>query len=238
VDDTDTGKGKSIAFPSSNDGDRLGQASLKLAEQEKQSRLLLSNPPVIDDGEAIDEAVRGRNWPVQESANLEPTEAPDDSRLKDSMTAVQIETLPTLTVVGDDRQTEDAEDPVNSSGTHQVCDRDPETEPPKKRPRKRVVREFIPRLKTSTGRITRATQRWAFLATVGDERWEPSSFTEAIRRSDAPQWRVGIEDEFQSHRDNKSFSEVELPIGAKALASGWVFKRKQVVNRRGLISEA
>ena len=54
----------------------------------------------------------------------------------------------------------------------------------------------------------------------------PSSYSEAVARSDAPVWRAAMERERQSLLDMGAFEEAELPPGQRAVGLKWVFDFK------------
>jgi hypothetical protein len=55
---------------------------------------------------------------------------------------------------------------------------------------------------------------------------EPSSYSEAIARPDAPAWRAAMEREEQSLREMGVFEEVDLPPGQNMVGLIWVFANK------------
>ena len=58
----------------------------------------------------------------------------------------------------------------------------------------------------------------------------PSSYSEAIARSDAPAWRAAMAREEQSLRDMGAFEEVDLPPGQNTVGLIWVFANKTDAN--------
>lgn len=58
------------------------------------------------------------------------------------------------------------------------------------------------------------------------ETTEPRTYKEAMRSPDAPEWKVAIDEEYQSLKLNDTWTVVRLPSGRKALSSKWVLKRK------------
>ena len=52
---------------------------------------------------------------------------------------------------------------------------------------------------------------------------EPSSVTEALQ---SPEWKQAMDDEFESHHQNKTWTLVDLPSGAQTHGCRWVFKYK------------
>jgi hypothetical protein len=58
----------------------------------------------------------------------------------------------------------------------------------------------------------------------------PQSFQEAEALPDADKWRAAALEELQSHAENETWSLVDLPSGAKAIKSRWVFTKKPTPN--------
>ncbi|KAJ6258122.1 hypothetical protein Dda_7037 [Drechslerella dactyloides] len=110
-----------------------------------------------------------------------------------------------------------------------------ETTKPKLTRKKWYSEPVQQRSKTRSGRIIRTVQRWAGAAISGKVNldWEPQSFDEAMHRPDSLEWSKAIENELNAHKINKSFSLVELPEKATALASEWVFKVKRSKTENG-----
>ncbi len=61
--------------------------------------------------------------------------------------------------------------------------------------------------------------------TVASSR-DPPNYAAAIKTPQAEQWRIAIESELKSLRDNRTWIVVEKPANVKPLASRFVFKLK------------
>ena len=56
---------------------------------------------------------------------------------------------------------------------------------------------------------------------------EPQTYAEAMRAPDAPQWKLAMDEEMTSLRENSTWTLEQQPIGVKPIPAKWVFKRKQ-----------
>ena len=65
---------------------------------------------------------------------------------------------------------------------------------------------------------------FAFTASVGPE---PSSYRQALKRSDVDLWTKAAEEELDAHTRNGTWELADLPTGRKAIGSRWVFKVKR-----------
>lgn len=59
---------------------------------------------------------------------------------------------------------------------------------------------------------------------------DPTSIQEAKKRSDWPQWKQAINEEYSSLMKNQTWSLCELPKGRRAISNKWVFKLKLKAN--------
>lgn len=56
---------------------------------------------------------------------------------------------------------------------------------------------------------------------------EPNTLAEAKMRSDWPQWRKAVEEEFESLKKNQTFQQIDRPSNARIIGSRWVFRIKR-----------
>jgi len=63
----------------------------------------------------------------------------------------------------------------------------------------------------------------AFASSLGPE---PSTYGQAMARSDAVQWKLAAEEELDAHSRNGTWELCDLPQGRKAIGCRWVFKVK------------
>lgn len=67
----------------------------------------------------------------------------------------------------------------------------------------------------------------AFTAVDDPEREEPSTYQEAISSDDANNWRLAMQDEYDSLIKNNTWILTQLPPGRKVIKNKWVFKLKR-----------
>jgi len=48
-----------------------------------------------------------------------------------------------------------------------------------------------------------------------------------MRAPDAPQWKLAMDEEMTSLRENSTWTLEQQPIGVKPIPAKWLFKRKQ-----------
>jgi len=65
---------------------------------------------------------------------------------------------------------------------------------------------------------------FAFSASLGPE---PTSYRQALMRSDAESWTKAAQEEIDAHTHNGTWELADLPAGRKAIGSRWVFKIKR-----------
>jgi hypothetical protein len=58
------------------------------------------------------------------------------------------------------------------------------------------------------------------------EHFEPTSLKEAMNCDEAHLWQASVQDEFDSHQKNGTWSLEALPVGRQAIGTRWVFKVK------------
>lgn len=63
----------------------------------------------------------------------------------------------------------------------------------------------------------------------------PLNYNEAITSTDCEKWKIAIEKELDSHRQNGTWILVERPVNAKTIGSKWVFRIK--MNQRVLVTK-
>ncbi|KAK8931206.1 hypothetical protein KSP39_PZI016897 [Platanthera zijinensis] len=56
---------------------------------------------------------------------------------------------------------------------------------------------------------------------------DPSSYREAVESRDCSQWKAAMVEEMNSLQKNQTWDLVNLPKGAKAISSKWVFRKKE-----------
>ncbi len=64
-------------------------------------------------------------------------------------------------------------------------------------------------------------------AAMATELEEPQTYAEAMRAPDAPEWKLAMDEEMTSLRENSTWTLEQQPIGVKPIPANWVFKRKQ-----------
>ena len=64
-------------------------------------------------------------------------------------------------------------------------------------------------------------------AAMATELEEPQTYAEAMRAPDAPEWKLAMDEEMTSLRENSTWTLEQQPMGVKPIAAKWVFKRKQ-----------
>jgi hypothetical protein len=58
----------------------------------------------------------------------------------------------------------------------------------------------------------------------------PTKFEEAMNSSEAEQWREAALKEIEAHKDNETWTLINLPKGAKAIRGRWIFTKKTNTN--------
>ena len=97
-------------------------------------------------------------------------------------------------------------------------------------PQQPVDREVVTHEPRRSGRIRHEPERYGFLIT--DEGLEvvspdePTSYQEALESPNSDKWLGAMRSEMQSMYDNKVWTLVEPPEGAKIIGCKWVFKIK------------
>ncbi|KAL1204478.1 Retrovirus-related Pol polyprotein from transposon TNT 1-94 [Cardamine amara subsp. amara] len=60
--------------------------------------------------------------------------------------------------------------------------------------------------------------------------YEPSTYREAISRSEAERWFAAMGDEMESHQKNNTWDLVTQPHGRKIVTCKWIFKKKEGIS--------
>ncbi|KXJ62485.1 hypothetical protein RP20_CCG007100 [Aedes albopictus] len=55
---------------------------------------------------------------------------------------------------------------------------------------------------------------------------DPVTHQDAIRRDDADKWKVAMQEEYDAHVSNETWTLTELPKGRKAIRCKWVYRTK------------
>lgn len=97
---------------------------------------------------------------------------------------------------------------------------------PRKSTRTRAVR--APRMEDFVYRavLSHMSMEQVFVA-LDKAAGDPSTFTEALRSSEAKEWRDAMDKEIKSLRDNMTFEVVKRPRGKHVIKVKWCFKRKK-----------
>ena len=62
---------------------------------------------------------------------------------------------------------------------------------------------------------------------------EPGNYKQAMKSNEAPHWQEACTTEYNTLVENQTWEIVDLPEGAVAVGSGWVFKKK--INADGTV---
>lgn len=65
-----------------------------------------------------------------------------------------------------------------------------------------------------------------YVLSASENKFEPTSFKDAMKRSDKNEWQKAMNDELNSIAENKTWNLVDLPAGRTAIGAKWVFKKK------------
>jgi hypothetical protein len=83
------------------------------------------------------------------------------------------------------------------------------------------------RVKSSTHLAHLAEEEEHALVAAASLSGAPTSFKEAVRSSDKPQWMRAMEDEMKAFIQTRALELVERPAGANVIGTRWVFKVKR-----------
>lgn len=120
--------------------------------------------------------------------------------------------------------------PNNTSSTPKPSNNSSKTKPnstsstPKTNNKRNSSTSFTPN--STPKQIKKVTLKMPETLNITTQFVEPNNYTEAMKSQDSQQWKLAIEKELNSLKENQVYEEVACPKGRKPIGSKWIFKIK------------